>query len=185
MQTASVSSPNIRVGYLVATLGCAKTDALDMEFWITQRHIDQMCSIAGSPCLTHAREGAMAGESALQNKALPVCKQEAAAHHGLTGGRDRCAEWLFGIKGPGNGVWIDNARRALESESTRLGCSYPSHWDQRPKSELPPYVAFDASSRSTIRCDSLGCVGSRRISKRLPSGHSSTQRPAASTKTTG
>jgi hypothetical protein len=44
----------------MATLGHAETYALNVQFGIAQRNVDQKCSIAGSFCFSHEREGAMA-----------------------------------------------------------------------------------------------------------------------------
>ena len=99
----------------MAALGSAKAHTLNMQLWITERNIDQMYSITGSFCFTHEREGTMAGECALQDKAGPGCEQKPAPHHGLAGSGDRYAGRLFGIERPGNRIWIDHAGLALES----------------------------------------------------------------------
>ena len=165
-QTPPIPSPNIRVRYVMAALGHAQTNPLDVQFGIAQRDVDQQGPVARSFCLTHERQCAMAGESALQNETVAAAKQRPAAEYRLAGSRDRRARRLHGVECPGNGVRIDDAGQSFESDRGSQGAFARAirTGDQRQARHFRRRLTPVRAARcGAIRAAAQGLTGSRTV----------------------
>jgi hypothetical protein len=105
-EASPVPAPNIGVGDIVASLQNAEADALNVEFGIAQRNVNEKRAVPRNPCSPHNTHCAVTGEGRFQRKALAIHEQRFAPAYRLAGGGNCRSGRMSSIKAACNCVGI-------------------------------------------------------------------------------
>src|SRR5208283_4942384 len=106
LEASPIPAANVGIGDIVASLRNSKAHALNVQFGVAQRDIDEIRPICRILCLPNNAQCSVPSESCLQHEARSVPEQRFAPEYRLTRGGNCGAGRLSSIQAPCNRIGV-------------------------------------------------------------------------------